>query len=299
MSPSDFDTYFHRRASRFAAFYRSEPVARLLGRGPLFDRLRGGVDIVTTLGARHVLDVGCGSGPLFAAPGGPGRARDRDRPRPGHGRAGPSRGAAAPGLGDGGGTGMGDPRRSTTPTTPRSRWACSTTSTTPAELLRRMGRAAPHVVASFPAARAPVAAPEAALRRPRCARTRLPARRPRPAGDDLGSRGRGDQTSGARRVPRALRARHVLDTPADKGIEEREPARRHGVEAEALQTAPARRLTHGPSPTRARYQAGRGLDHGVDVVDVRRRSHWCRRRRWSARRARPWPPPAAPSTRLR
>jgi len=65
MSPSEFDTYFHQRASRFAAFYRSEPVARLLGRGPLFDRRRGGVDIVTTLGARHVLDVGCGSGPLF------------------------------------------------------------------------------------------------------------------------------------------------------------------------------------------------------------------------------------------
>jgi hypothetical protein len=46
MSPAEFDTYFDERASRFAAFYRSEPVARLLGRGPLFDRLRGSVDIV-------------------------------------------------------------------------------------------------------------------------------------------------------------------------------------------------------------------------------------------------------------
>jgi len=66
MPPAEFETYFHERASRFAAFYRSEPVARLLGRGPLFDRLRGGVDIVSAVGARRVLDVGCGSGPLFA-----------------------------------------------------------------------------------------------------------------------------------------------------------------------------------------------------------------------------------------
>ncbi|MDR3647633.1 MAG: class I SAM-dependent methyltransferase [Acidimicrobiales bacterium] len=66
MSPAEFDTYFHDRASRFAAFYRSEPVARALGRGPLFDRLHSAVDIVTALGARSVLDVGCGSGPLFA-----------------------------------------------------------------------------------------------------------------------------------------------------------------------------------------------------------------------------------------
>jgi SAM-dependent methyltransferase len=65
MSPADFEGYFHRRASRFAAFYRSESLSRLIGRGPLFDRLRGSVDIVTAVGAHHVLDVGCGSGPLF------------------------------------------------------------------------------------------------------------------------------------------------------------------------------------------------------------------------------------------
>ncbi len=63
---AEFDGYFDKRASRFAAFYRSEPVARLLGRGPLFDRLSGAVELVRTLGARRVLDVGCGSGPLFA-----------------------------------------------------------------------------------------------------------------------------------------------------------------------------------------------------------------------------------------
>jgi SAM-dependent methyltransferase len=62
---SDFRTYFHRRASRFDAFYRSEPVSRLLGRGPIFDRLRGAVEMVGSVGARSVLDVGCGSGPLF------------------------------------------------------------------------------------------------------------------------------------------------------------------------------------------------------------------------------------------
>ena len=64
-SRAEFDAYFHKRASRFAAFYRSETVASLLGRGPLFERLRLTVDIVASLGAARVLDVGCGSGPLF------------------------------------------------------------------------------------------------------------------------------------------------------------------------------------------------------------------------------------------
>jgi SAM-dependent methyltransferase len=62
----EFQTYFHQRANRFAAFYSSEPVARLLGRGPLFDRLRLAVDNALSLPAKRVLDVGCGSGPLFA-----------------------------------------------------------------------------------------------------------------------------------------------------------------------------------------------------------------------------------------
>jgi SAM-dependent methyltransferase len=66
MPPADFEGYFHQRASRFAAFYRSEGLSRLIGRGPLFDRLRGSVDIVSAVGGTHVLDVGCGSGPLFA-----------------------------------------------------------------------------------------------------------------------------------------------------------------------------------------------------------------------------------------
>lgn len=66
MSQAEFGTYFDDRATRFAAFYGSERVARVLGRGPLFDRLRGAVDVVVGVGARRVLDVGCGSGPLFA-----------------------------------------------------------------------------------------------------------------------------------------------------------------------------------------------------------------------------------------
>ena len=62
---AEFGSYFHKRAARFNAFYRTETVARLLGRGALFDRLRQTVAIVATVGAKRVLDVGCGSGVLF------------------------------------------------------------------------------------------------------------------------------------------------------------------------------------------------------------------------------------------
>jgi SAM-dependent methyltransferase len=65
MSNGDFETYFQKRAHRFASFYASEPVARLLGRGPMFDRLRIAVDITVSFAPTRVLDVGCGSGPLF------------------------------------------------------------------------------------------------------------------------------------------------------------------------------------------------------------------------------------------
>ena len=61
-----FDRYFDEKARRFSAFYRSELVSRAIGRGALFHRLRFAVEKARQLGARHVLDVGCGSGPLFA-----------------------------------------------------------------------------------------------------------------------------------------------------------------------------------------------------------------------------------------
>ncbi|MGD0881108.1 MAG: class I SAM-dependent methyltransferase [Acidimicrobiales bacterium] len=66
MSNGDFQTYFHRRARRFSSFYASEPVARALGRGPMFDRLDGAIAMCVAQSAGHVLDIGCGSGPLFA-----------------------------------------------------------------------------------------------------------------------------------------------------------------------------------------------------------------------------------------
>ena len=66
MSDGDFQTYFHERARRFSSFYASEPVARALGRGPMFDRLTGAVRMVAEASATRVLDIGCGSGPLFA-----------------------------------------------------------------------------------------------------------------------------------------------------------------------------------------------------------------------------------------
>ena len=66
MAEDDFETYFHRRARRFSAFYASETVARGLGRGPMFDRLRLAAQLSLSLEPTRVLDVGCGSGPLFA-----------------------------------------------------------------------------------------------------------------------------------------------------------------------------------------------------------------------------------------
>ena len=60
-----FDDYFDRRSGRFASFYRSRAAARVLGRGALFDRLDFAVERAATLGARRVVDIGCGSGPLF------------------------------------------------------------------------------------------------------------------------------------------------------------------------------------------------------------------------------------------
>jgi SAM-dependent methyltransferase len=150
MSPAEFETYFHNRASRFAAFYRSEPVARLLGRGPLFDRLRGGVDVVAALGGRRVLDVGCGSGPLFAPLARQGVHVTAIDPAPAMVALARLEAARHPGL----------------VTVQERGWETIEELDSydvalalgvfdyvddPVQLLRRMGRAAPDVVASFPA----------------------------------------------------------------------------------------------------------------------------------------------------
>jgi SAM-dependent methyltransferase len=149
MPGDDFETYFQQRAGRFAAFYSSEPVARLLGRGPLFDRLRLAVDLAVELGASSVLDVGCGSGPLFAPLAQKGiRVTGID---PAEAMVSLARQQAAdfPGLVD----------------VRQSAWedldevdahdlavalGVFDYVADPAELLARMGRAAPHAVGSFP-----------------------------------------------------------------------------------------------------------------------------------------------------
>ena len=150
MSPAEFDTYFHNRASRFAAFYRSEPVARVLGRGPLFDRLRGGVDIVAALGARRVLDVGCGSGPLFAPLAAQGVHVTGIDPAPAMVALARREADRHPGLvtvQERGWESIGDGDSYDVAVA----LGVFDYVDDPAQLLGRMGRAAPHVVASFPA----------------------------------------------------------------------------------------------------------------------------------------------------
>src|ERR1700681_2668031 len=150
MPPAEFDTYFHDRASRFAAFYRSEPVARVLGRGPLFDRLRGGVDIAAALGARRVLDVGCGSGPLFAPLAERGVHVTGIDPAPAMVALARLEADRHPGL-------VAVQERGWESVDERDAYDVALALGVfdyvddAAELLARMGRAAPHVVASFPA----------------------------------------------------------------------------------------------------------------------------------------------------
>lgn len=60
-----FDEYFDRRSGRFSSFYRSRTAARVLGRDALFARLDFAAAKAAELGAGSVLDIGCGSGPLF------------------------------------------------------------------------------------------------------------------------------------------------------------------------------------------------------------------------------------------
>jgi SAM-dependent methyltransferase len=150
MPRSDFRTYFHERASRFDAFYRSEPISRLIGRGPIFDRLRGAVDMVVSVDAKRVLDVGCGSGPLFEPLAGRGIAVTGIDPAPAMVSLANQRAASYSGL----------------VTVEQKGWEQIDSVdafdaavalgvfdyvATPSELLSRMGKAASYVIASFPA----------------------------------------------------------------------------------------------------------------------------------------------------
>ncbi len=61
-----FDRYFDQASDRFSSYYGNERLTRALGRGALFDRLRFAIEMAVKLKAERVLDIGCGSGPLFA-----------------------------------------------------------------------------------------------------------------------------------------------------------------------------------------------------------------------------------------
>lgn len=60
-----FDRYFDKRSGKFSHFYGKEALTRMLGRGALFDRLGFAVAPPPAQTPERVLDVGCGSGPLF------------------------------------------------------------------------------------------------------------------------------------------------------------------------------------------------------------------------------------------
>ena len=150
MSNGDFETYFQQRARRFASFYSSEPVARMLGRGPMFDRLRMAVDIATSLSPDRVLDVGCGSGPLFPPLATKGIHVTGIDPAEAMVTMARQQASSYPGLVD-------VDQRSWEELTEVDAYDLAVALgvfdyvAESAQLLERMGRAAPHVVGSFPA----------------------------------------------------------------------------------------------------------------------------------------------------
>lgn len=150
MSSAEFDTYFDERATRFAAFYGNERLARMLGRGPLFDRLAGAIDIVVASGAKRVLDVGCGSGPLLGPLASRGISVVGIDPAPAMVSMARQEAERFPEL-------LTVEQRSWEQITESDEFDVAVALGVfdyvdePVELLRRMGRAAPRVVGSFPA----------------------------------------------------------------------------------------------------------------------------------------------------
>ena len=150
MPSGEFETYFHQRARRFASFYSSEPVSRMLGRGALFDRLRWAADVTVGLSPSRVLDVGCGGGPLFAPLAGKGIHVTGIDPAEAMVALARQEASTFPGLVD-------VEQRSWEQLTEVDAYDVAVALGVfdyvgdSGELLRRMGTAAPHVIGSFPA----------------------------------------------------------------------------------------------------------------------------------------------------
>lgn len=145
-----FDRYFDKRSGKFSAFYGNENVTRAMGRGALFDRLRFAVEKAAETGSKTVLDVGCGSGPLFEPLATQGIAVTGLEPAPGMLELARAEAARFPGLVD-------VRQGSWSDLDARDEYDMAVGLglfdyvETPADLLTRMGTAARSVVASFPA----------------------------------------------------------------------------------------------------------------------------------------------------
>jgi SAM-dependent methyltransferase len=125
-------------------------VSRLVGRGPIFDRLRGAVDMVTGLGAKTVLDVGCGSGPLFEPLASKGIKVTGIDPAPAMVALAKQRAAAYPDLVVVEQRGWEDIKEIDSYDAAVALGVYDYVAD-PRDLLSRMGKAAPAVIASFPA----------------------------------------------------------------------------------------------------------------------------------------------------
>ncbi len=144
-----FDGYFDRRSDRFASFYGNERLTRALGRGALFDRLRFAMRVAKETGAKRVLDVGCGSGPLFEPLAREGVHVTGLEPAPGMLELARGEAARFPGM-------VEVREASWEDLDEHDEWDLAVALgvfdyvNVPEQLLQRLGQAAPSVVASFP-----------------------------------------------------------------------------------------------------------------------------------------------------